>query len=729
MAIRVEGIEADFTLNDKEFVSKMKASKEEMAEALLRMQKLGSVKIDPQQWRELQGQLKAIQGRADEVRGKLLKATPGSEEAKKLKTELQGVNERLRLLKQQAEPTRKELERLARANRDVANAGGGRGGQMKDAAISVLPGQAGAIAGAAGSNPYAAAALALAAIATSGAAASAALVKNAMNLGEYAEGMLNLAEKTGLSTTRLQELKYVSDIAGVSFESVTNAVSQIQRKLMGMEEDSGPAAEAMKRLGISIFDASGNLKSMDTLFPQILSKLQDMQDVTTRNMLAAQIFGKGFGDLAPILGMTSAELDRAAKRAQQLGLVLTPENLAKASDFDDALGDVQAAFAGLLMEIGTDIMPELLELLTQFKDEWPKNKAELLKFWAQVKPVFTFIVDGLKGIVENGEKVRAVLTAMLPPGLLLLLDKLTGKGIIHIEKPKVATEEKDEPDPKASEAAMLAMQAQAELAARAAQSIAAMRRELYLNGDATAEAAMQWEILNGQFAKADEATKANLLSLAKETDAQRSARDAAKAHADEQKRLAQEAAKAADEMAGHQVQKLNEMVENIRSSARSMVDAMKSFADETVQAVADGLRREQDARDAAADEARAKYNKLKEIGKAGAMAMTNITMFGDKKTERKPLTAADFTPDRMAAAAAEVIANRGREAEINAKMQAGLFGSSIGQANRLANTQGPDMFGASVQQQVGYLSRMVELMQRQLDTLTRIERPAIRRSY
>lgn len=156
-------------------------------------------------------------------------------------------------------------------------------------------------------------------------------------------------------------------------------------------------------------------------------------------------------------------------------------------------------------------------------------------------------------------------------------------------------------------------------------------------------------------------------------------------------------------------QALNSYVDGLREAwakqqewARKMADSWRGFADDAVSAVKDGLKREQDARDKAADEAKSKYEKLSELGRAGALAMTNIVMFGKKPGEDKPATAGDFTSDRIQKAADEIIANRRNEAEINALVQKQLYGDSISRYEKFAKTTGPD-FDAMKQNGAGTL--------------------------
>lgn len=178
------------------------------------------------------------------------------------------------------------------------------------------------------------------------AAAGGAALKFAQAQGSWAEELGNLSAATGLSTKRLQELKYVADQTGVSFDGITNTSLLLQRKLMGIEEGSGPASDAMAKLGVSIKDSQGQMRPMDEMLPEVLSKLRSMPNATERNAVAAQLFGRSLADVAPLLQMTEAEMQSMIKASHDSGKVMGDDTIKGLQDFDDKIGALQLRLAG-----------------------------------------------------------------------------------------------------------------------------------------------------------------------------------------------------------------------------------------------------------------------------------------------------------------------------------------------------------------------------------------------
>lgn len=176
----------------------------------------------------------------------------------------------------------------------------------------------------------------------------AAAFKAASSQAAWAEELGNLNAATGLSTTRLQELKYIADTSGLSFEGLTNTTGVLQRKLLGIEEGGGPAAAVMTELGVSITGADGQMRSMNDLFPELIEKLQQVENPTRRNALATQIFGRSALELAPLLAMTKEEMDKLTKAAHDSGNVMGKHVVAALAKFDDKIDGLEKRIAGFV---------------------------------------------------------------------------------------------------------------------------------------------------------------------------------------------------------------------------------------------------------------------------------------------------------------------------------------------------------------------------------------------
>ncbi len=249
------------------------------------------------------------------------------------------------------------------------------------------------------------------------AAAGAALIAASVNVGMFADSLLDLVDQTGLSSDMLQELRHVALVAGVDTDTLAQAAINLTSKLTAGAEQSKSLKDAVASLGLSVTDSRGRLVSMDTLLPSIITKLQGVRDVTTRNALAADVFGKSWTDLAPILGMGAGEMESARKRARELGLVMSKENVEAADAFRKKLDDLQASGGAIVREIGLAVLPIMEKLVDLLQADVVPAIRSVIGWFDDLSPATKVTIGAIAGLAAAAGPVLAALggiAAMLP---------------------------------------------------------------------------------------------------------------------------------------------------------------------------------------------------------------------------------------------------------------------------------------------------------------------------
>ena len=193
-------------------------------------------------------------------------------------------------------------------------------------------------------------------------AVGGAILAATYEAGKFGEEMKNLSATTGLSLKTLQQYRFVTKSVGLDFEVFANTSTMLQRKLMGIEDDTGHAAKSMDRMGIDVHDTNGELKSMDTLMPEVITHLQGITNATERNMLATQIFGRNLGAIAPLLAMSSKEMDEMKAKAG----VMSDAQIEMAAKFQQSVNEIRMRLDGLLRKFGMELMPLIKEQVIPF---------------------------------------------------------------------------------------------------------------------------------------------------------------------------------------------------------------------------------------------------------------------------------------------------------------------------------------------------------------------------
>ena len=198
-----------------------------------------------------------------------------------------------------------------------------------------LAGAAGGLSGALGS---------LVPLATG--AGLAAMAKGAI---DAADNMNDLSQKTGVSVESLSKFQQAANASGTSIEGVGGAMIKLNK---GLAAGTGPAADALKALGLSATDASGKLKTTDQVMLEVADKFKAMPDGAGKTALALQLFGKAGADMIPLL-------NGGSKAITDLSATMTGQFAKGADNLNEKLATLQGKLLALGVNIGTALMPAL----------------------------------------------------------------------------------------------------------------------------------------------------------------------------------------------------------------------------------------------------------------------------------------------------------------------------------------------------------------------------------
>jgi hypothetical protein len=194
-------------------------------------------------------------------------------------------------------------------------------------------------------------------------AATAAMVGLGNATATYADKLLDLQQITGLSTDQLQGLEAVAREAGVEYDGLVQSLGRLQLKLPQVLKEGGPAADAIKALGVNALDTAGNIRPMEELVPELVNSLQGIESVTDRNIIAQQIFGREMKDLAPVLGLSAEKFNELLGGAKGLAGYMDKDAIEAADAYRKANEDLKATVTGLTRDLSMSFMPILTDTL------------------------------------------------------------------------------------------------------------------------------------------------------------------------------------------------------------------------------------------------------------------------------------------------------------------------------------------------------------------------------
>jgi hypothetical protein len=226
---------------------------------------------------------------------------------------------------------------------------------------------------------------------------------------EYADKINDLHQVTGLSTDSLQRWRYAINATGGNFESFVQILSKFQSKVPQILAGNNSSSRAFEMLGVSMTDASGKLIDINLLFPKVIEKLQGITDITTRNVIAQQLFGKSLDELGPVLGMTSDELETLYKRADEVGAVMSGKDLEAADNLGQSINELHENFSAFSRKLSVEIIPILNEVFKKIEtDGIPVigGLVDMLTIWKNER-IAKELNEQNKSLQENTKNLKA----------------------------------------------------------------------------------------------------------------------------------------------------------------------------------------------------------------------------------------------------------------------------------------------------------------------------------
>lgn len=290
---------------------------------------------------------------------------------------------------------------------------------------------AGKVASAAMKAVVAASAAVGAAIAGATTAAAKGLTNLTVSTAKQADELKTLSSTTGLSTKTLQELNYASELLDVSTETITGSMTKMEKTL-----SSSKGQDKFKALGVSVKDASGQMKSAEDIFWDSIDALGKISNPVERDQKAMELFGKSAKELNPLIEAGKDGFKDLAAEANNVGYVMSEETLNKFGAFDDNMQRlknttkaVSQSFGGILLPVLTDLSGEGVNLLGQFSGALAEADGDIDKIGSAIE---TFAPKAVSLVEQYIPKiltiVQSVINALLPAVMAIAPQLITMAG-------------------------------------------------------------------------------------------------------------------------------------------------------------------------------------------------------------------------------------------------------------------------------------------------------------
>ena len=113
---------------------------------------------------------------------------------------------------------------------------------------------------------------------------------------DAADSMSKLSQRTGIAVPALDRFRQAANLSDTSIQSLERAFPALTKNMdMAAQKGKGPAFEAFQRLGVSVKNADGSLRSADAVMLDIADRFNNMADGSEKAALASAVFGTRIG--------------------------------------------------------------------------------------------------------------------------------------------------------------------------------------------------------------------------------------------------------------------------------------------------------------------------------------------------------------------------------------------------------------------------------------------------
>lgn len=232
------------------------------------------------------------------------------------------------------------------------------------------------------------------------AAGAAALYGMAMKSAETTDRIDKLSNKIGISKTAFQEWDYVLGQNGMDVEKLQVGVKTLTAQMDAVAKGNKNAAENFEKLGLSVTDANGKLKSQEQMTNETIMALANMENGTEKARLATELFGKAGIEMMPMLNNGAEGITQLKDRAHELGLVMSDEAVTAGVVLGDTMDDVKKSFGQVVTTIGVQVMPIIQKLLEWVLTNMPQIQSFISKAFGVISQVVGTAVSVIEWLID-----------------------------------------------------------------------------------------------------------------------------------------------------------------------------------------------------------------------------------------------------------------------------------------------------------------------------------------
>jgi hypothetical protein len=189
---------------------------------------------------------------------------------------------------------------------------------------------------------------------------AAGIVTMARNIANASDEIQKMAQRTGLSTEALSELRFAAEQSGASLNLLNPAIRRIQRTVEEASRGLGTYQQALADVGLSYQDLAN--QSPEEQFLRVADAISRLRSEQARTTAAFDLFGDSGVQLLPLISGGRRGIEAQRQEARDLGVTISQQQADAAASFNDAMN----RFSEAVTSLQRDVVEPLLPAMTRF---------------------------------------------------------------------------------------------------------------------------------------------------------------------------------------------------------------------------------------------------------------------------------------------------------------------------------------------------------------------------
>lgn len=194
---------------------------------------------------------------------------------------------------------------------------------------------------------------------------------------EFGDQIQKAAARAGTSASAMSKLAAAAGQVDVDIDSLSKGFKELQVSISKAASGSDGQARLFDALGVSV-------QSLRAMRPEeqlavIADQLSKVADPTDRARVGAELFGRTYLALVPILERGGSGIRDLVREQERLGNTFSDAQIARLADADEAIKRMKSSWTGLARTLTADVAPAITAVLNKLSSMRAPENLESLR--------------------------------------------------------------------------------------------------------------------------------------------------------------------------------------------------------------------------------------------------------------------------------------------------------------------------------------------------------------